>query len=74
MPRRDAFLLRLDPQVLEALRRWADDDLRSVNAQAEFLLRRCLREAGRLGPAAGNGKPPRRGRPPGPGEPSAAPD
>jgi len=45
---RDAFLLRADPAVLEALRRWARDDLRSVNAQIEFLLRRALREAGRL--------------------------
>lgn len=64
MPHRDAFLLRLDPVVLDALRRWADDDLRSVNAQIEFLVRRCLREAGRLKPAEGDDKPPRRGRPP----------
>ena len=48
MSGRDAFLLRADPAVLEALRRWARDDLRSVNAQIEFLLRRALREAGRL--------------------------
>ena len=48
MSKREAFLLRLDPKVLEALRRWAADDLRSVNAQVEFLLRRALREAGRL--------------------------
>jgi hypothetical protein len=45
---REAFLLRLDPKVLNALRRWAGDDLRSVNAQIEFLLRRALRDAGRL--------------------------
>ena len=45
---REAFLLRLDPKVLDALRRWAGDDLRSVNAQVEFLLRRALRDAGRL--------------------------
>ena len=51
MARRDAFLLRIDPGVLAALRRWADDDLRSLNAQIDFLLRRSLREAGRL-PAA----------------------
>ena len=51
MSRREAFLLRLDPKVLDALRRWAGDDLRSVNAQVEFLLRRALRDAGRL-PAA----------------------
>ena len=48
MSKREAFLLRLDPKVLELLRRWAADDLRSVNAQVEFLLRRALREAGRL--------------------------
>jgi hypothetical protein len=38
----------MDPKVLDALRRWADDDLRSVNAQIEFLLRRALEDAGRL--------------------------
>jgi hypothetical protein len=43
-----AFLLRLDPAVHDAVRRWADDDLRSVNAQIEFLLRRALQDAGRL--------------------------
>ena len=48
MSKREAFLLRLDPKVLDALRRWAGDDLRSVNAQIEFLLRRALREEGRL--------------------------
>jgi hypothetical protein len=45
---REAFLLRTDPRVLDAIRRWARDDLRSVNAQIEFLLRRALRESGRL--------------------------
>jgi len=44
---RKAFLLRIDPQVLDALQRWADDDLRSLNGQIEFLLRRSLRESGR---------------------------
>ena len=48
MAKRDAFLLRIDPEVLAALRRWADDDLRSLNAQIDFLLRRSLRDAGRL--------------------------
>ena len=47
MAERKSFLLRLDPDVYEALRRWADDDLRSVNGQVEFLLRRALAEAGR---------------------------
>ena len=48
MTKREAFLLRLDPKVLDALRRWAGDDLRSVNAQIEFLLRRTLRDERRL--------------------------
>jgi hypothetical protein len=45
---RKAFLLRIDPKLLEAVQRWADDDLRSLNAQIEFLLRRTLQQAGRL--------------------------
>jgi len=44
---RKAFLLRLDPAVLEALQRWASDDLRSLNAQIDFLLRNALTDAGR---------------------------
>jgi hypothetical protein len=48
MAERKAILLRMDPQVHDALRRWADDELRSVNAQTEYLLRRVLVEAGRL--------------------------
>jgi len=47
VPKRKAFLLRLDPQTYDALERWAKDDLRSVNGQIEFLLRRSLRQAGR---------------------------
>ena len=47
MPR-TSFLLRINPRILNALRRWAEDDLRSVNAQLEFILREALREAGRL--------------------------
>jgi hypothetical protein len=43
-------LLRTDPKVLDALRRWAKDELRSVNGQIEYLLRMALRDAGRLGP------------------------
>jgi hypothetical protein len=42
------FLLRLDPGLFEALRRWADDDLRSINAQIEYLLSDQARRAGRL--------------------------
>ena len=49
MAERKPFLLRTDPRVLEALQRWADDDLRSLNAQIEFLLRGALRSEGRLG-------------------------
>ena len=48
MAKKDSFLLRTDPAVLDALRRWADDELRSVNGQIEFLLRRALMDAGRL--------------------------
>ena len=48
MAERVPFLLRLDPQVMAALKRWANDDLRSLNAEVEYLLRRALRDAGRL--------------------------
>jgi hypothetical protein len=48
MSDRKAFLLRIDPKLLEAVQRWANDDLRSLNAQIEFLLRRTLQDAGRL--------------------------
>lgn len=47
MAERKPFLLRLDPAVLLALQRWADDDLRSLNGHIEFLLRRALADAGR---------------------------
>ena len=45
---RKTFLVRLDPALHEALQRWADTDLRSLNAQIEFLLRGALKDAGRL--------------------------
>jgi hypothetical protein len=45
---RKSFLLRIDAAVLEGVQRWANDDLRSVNAQVEFLLREALRRVGRL--------------------------
>ena len=45
---RESFLLRTDPKILDALRRWAEDELRSSNAQLDFVLRRALRDAGRL--------------------------
>jgi hypothetical protein len=58
---RKSILLRLDPAVHDALARWAGDELRSTNAQIEFLLRRALSEAGRL--PSGAARIPRRGRP-----------
>ena len=47
MAERKPFLLRVDPAVLDALQKWAADDLRSVNAQIEFVLRDALVRAGR---------------------------
>jgi hypothetical protein len=59
---RKQVLLRIDPTVHDALARWAADDLRSLNAHIEMLLRRALADAGRMPQAA---RPmPRRGRPP----------
>lgn len=46
----DTFLLRIDPAVLEAVRHWAAEDLRSVNRQIEFLLREAVLQTGRLDP------------------------
>jgi hypothetical protein len=48
VPERKTFLLRMEPEMLEALHVWANDELRSVNAQIEFLLRDALRKSGRL--------------------------
>ena len=63
MSERKSILLRLDPAVHDALARWASDELRSTNAQIEFLLRRALTEAGRMPGHArkmlGQGRPPR---------------
>jgi len=50
---RRAFLLRIDPAVLDALQRWAADDLRSLNSQIEFVLRRSLQREGRAVGAKG---------------------
>lgn len=61
MAERKGVLLRLDPAVHDALARWANDELRSTNAQIEFLLRRALANAGRL-PEDVAGIP-KRGRP-----------
>ena len=66
MAERRAFLLRIDPAVLNAVQRWANDDLRSLNGQIEFLLRRSLQEhgrgarrgrSGRTEPGANSGRP-----------------
>jgi hypothetical protein len=59
MPESKRFLLRLNPDLFAALRRWADDDMRSINAQIEFLLTEQARRAGRL-----RGKTRRRPAPP----------
>ena len=51
---RKAFALRIDRKTLAAMHRWADDDLRSLNAQIEFVLRGALRKAGRLPESSGD--------------------
>ncbi|MFC7273067.1 hypothetical protein ACFQS1_03645 [Paractinoplanes rhizophilus] len=74
MAERKSILLRLDPAVHDALARWAADELRSTNAQIEYLLRQALQAEGRL---PGNAKRMRRpGRPSrnAPGEPDEAGD
>jgi hypothetical protein len=48
MADRKPFLLRIDRDILDAVQRWADDDLRSLNGQIEFMLRRMLKEEKRL--------------------------
>ncbi len=48
MAKRDSFLLRINPEVLEALRVWAEDEFRSLNGQVEFVLHRALEQAGRI--------------------------
>ena len=59
MTDRKSFLLRVDPAVLEALQRWANDDLRSLNGQIEYVLRDALRRVGRdVSPAVRRGEPP----------------
>ncbi len=56
MAERKGFPLRIEPELYDALQRWAADELRSLNAQIEFLLRRSLAEAGRL-KGGGKGTP-----------------
>ncbi len=62
MSQRKQVLLRIDPAVHDALQRWAQDELRSVTAQVELLLRSALQQAGRM--PKHTGPLPRRGRPP----------
>jgi len=61
MAERKGFLLRLDPALYEALQKWAADELRSLNGQIEFLLRKALRDAGRLPNPDTHGDPQTRG-------------
>ena len=58
MAERKSFLIRADAAVLEAMQRWANDDLRSLNAQVAFVLREALRKAGRFAPPAAPPAPP----------------
>ncbi|HEX7001025.1 MAG TPA: hypothetical protein VF164_04955 [Trueperaceae bacterium] len=51
MPERKRFLLRMHPRLYEAMEKWAADELRSVNAQMEYLLTEAAKRAGRLGPS-----------------------
>lgn len=53
MSERKSFLLRVDREILDAVQRWAGDDLRSLNGQIEFLLRKALAQSGRLGQRTG---------------------
>ena len=62
MAERKAFLLRIDPKVLEALQRWADDDLRSLNGQIEYVLRRVAKEEGRLKDEPASASEPKKAR------------
>ncbi|GAB3962885.1 hypothetical protein V1634_04230 [Plantactinospora veratri] len=75
MAERKKLLLRLDPQVYEAVARWAADDIRSVNAQIEYALRLALRSAGRAGkPARGADPAGSSAEPAGTGPDGAQPD
>ncbi len=48
MAKRKQYPLRIDPEIWEAIQKWAVDEMRSANGQVEFILRQALREAGRL--------------------------
>jgi hypothetical protein len=57
MSERKPFLLRIDPEILRAIERWAGDELRSTNGHIEFLLRRALIDAGRMRPPVATALP-----------------
>jgi hypothetical protein len=59
MAKKKAFPLRINEEIWEAVRRWSDDELRSVNAQIEYVLRDALRKAGRLRREDGESESPR---------------
>ena len=58
MAEKKPFLLRVDRELLDAVQRWANSDLRSVNGQIEYLLRDALKRAGRASKGAAPGRPP----------------
>jgi hypothetical protein len=58
MTERKAYPLRISAAVLDAMQRWSDDELRSLNAQIEYVLREALRKSGRLKPDAEHDRPP----------------
>ena len=58
MAQKKAIPLRINPDVWKAMRQWSDDELRSLNAQIEYVLRDALREAGRLPSPADDAKTP----------------
>lgn len=60
MTARRSFLIRIDPDVLDAMQRWSNDELRSLNGHIEFVLRKALKDAGRLTRAGGEGQEPNR--------------
>jgi len=48
MAQKKAFVLRMDPEIMKALEKWADDEFRSLNGQLEWILHKSLKEQGRL--------------------------
>lgn len=70
MADRKPFLLRIDREILDALQRWANDDLRSLNGQIEFVLRRALKTSGRESAPPDT---PAEAEPPEPPDPPSAP-